>query len=102
MGEMVEWLVYRDLWSKMQIFADLLKEGDNSTADAGKSSPKNMLDDLPDTFNEAQLEALRTQLGKNREGAKNQLRQWVFRGFVSRSEETGLYTKTELYLNGKK
>ena len=102
MGHLVEWLVYRDLWSKMQIFADLLKEGDNSTADAGKSSPKNMLDDLPDTFNEAQLEALRTQLGKNREGAKNQLRQWVFRGFVSRSEETGLYAKTEHYLNSKK
>ena len=85
----------------MQIFADLLKEGDTSTSDASKTGPKNMLDDLPNTFNEAQLEALRTQMGKNKEGANGQLRQWLFRGFITRSEETGLYTKTELYLKGK-
>ena len=102
MGHLVEWLVYRDLWSKMQIFADLLKEGDNSTSEAGRSGPKNMLDDLPDTFSQAQLEALRTQMGKNKEGANAQLRQWLSRGFVSRSEETGLYAKTPTYLNGKK
>ena len=102
MGHLVEWLVYHDLWSKMQIFADLLKEGDSSTADAGKRGPKNMLDDLPDTFNKAQLEALRTQMGKSTEGAKYQLSQWVTRGFVTHSEETGLYTKTPTYLNGKK
>ena len=101
-GHLVEWLVYHDLWSKMQIFSDLLKEGDNSTAEAAKSGPKNMLDDLPDTFNMAQLEALRTQLGKNKEGAKNQLYQWLYRGFVSHSEETGLYTKTPTYLKNKK
>ena len=28
MADVVEWLVYHDIWSKMQIFADLLKEGD--------------------------------------------------------------------------
>ncbi len=101
MGDVVEWLVYRDIWSKMQIFSDLLKEGDTSTTEAGKSGPKNMLEDLPDTFNEAQLEALRTQMGKDKEGAKHQLCQWVYRGFVTRSDETGLYSKTEIYLNGK-
>ena len=100
MGDVVEWLVYRDIWSKMQIFADLLKEGDTSTTEASKDGPKNMLDDLPNTFNEAQLEALRTQMGKKKEGAKNQLYQWVHRGFVTRSEESGLYTKTEAYLTG--
>ncbi len=101
MGEVVEWLVYHDIWSKMQIFSDLLKDGDTCTADASKSGPKNMLDDLPDNFNETQLEALRTQLGKSKEGTKNQLYKWVSRGFVTRSDETGLYTKTVLYLNGK-
>ena len=98
MGHLVEWLVYRDLWSKTQIFSDLLKEGDTSTAEAAKGGPKNMLNDLPDTFNQAQLEALRTQMGKSREGTKNQLYKWVSRGFVSRSEETGLYSKTPTYL----
>ena len=86
----------------MQIFADMLKDGDSSTvSEAERRGPKNMLDDLPNTFNEAQLEALRTQLGKSKDGANGQLRKWVFRGFVTRNEETGLYSKTELYLNGK-
>ena len=100
MGELVEWLVYHDLWSKMQIFADLLKEGDTSTIEASKSGPKNMLDGLPDTFNEVQLEALRAELGKKKEGTKDQLRQWVHRKFIEYSSQTGLYSKTDEYLKG--
>ena len=98
MGELVEWLVYHDIWSKMQIFADLLKGGDISTSETSKQGPKNMLDSLPNSFNEAQLEALRTSLGKSVEGTKNQLYQWVFRKFITYSAETGLYTKTDEYL----
>ena len=99
MGHLVEWLVYHDLWSKMQLFSDLLKEGDTSTAEAGKGGPKNMLDDLPDTFNQAQLEALRTQMGKKKDGIGDQLYNWKRRGFIEYSEQTGLYTKTQTYLN---
>ena len=101
MGELVEWLVYHDIWSKMAIFADMLKEGDISISDVVKTGPKNMLDDLTDSFNEAQLEALRERVGKSKEGTKRQLRVWVHRGFIEYSNQTGLYTKTETYLNGK-
>ena len=100
MGELVEWLVYHDLWSKMQIFADMLKDGDVSTTETSKTGPKNMLDSQSDTFNEAQLEALRLELGKNKEGTKNQLKQWVFRKFIIFCSESGLYSKTDEYLNG--
>ena len=89
-GEMVEWLVYHDIWSKMQIFADMLKGGDLCTLEAGKAGPKNMLDSLPDAFNEMQLAALRTSLDKTAEGTKNQLYKWVHRGFITFSPETGL------------
>ena len=98
MGELVKWLVYHDLWSKMQIFADMLKDGDVSTTETSKSGPKNMLDSLSDTFNEAQLEALRAELGKNKEGTKAQLRQWMHRKFIEYSSQTGLYSKTDEYL----
>ena len=101
MGELVEWLVYHDLWSKMQIFADLLNQDADLMSEAQRRGPKNMLESLPDTFNEAQLEALRTQLGKNKEGTNGQLRQWVFRKFITYNDQTGLYTKTEEYLKGK-
>lgn len=102
MSDFVEWLVYYDLWSKTQIFGDMLKNGDTSTIDAQKSGPKNMLSDLPDTFNEAQLEALRVSLDKPKEGTKRQLRVWTSRGFITFSAQTGLYSKTAVYLNSKK
>lgn len=99
MGDMVEWLVYHDLWSKMQIFSDMLDVKDaNPTSEAQRRGPKNMLDSLPDTFNEKQLEALRMELGKTPEGAKGQLNKWVFRKFITYSNQTGLYTKTDEYL----
>ena len=101
MGEMVEWLVYHDIWSKMQIFADLLSQDEGSVSEAQRRGPKNLLDDLPNPFNEAQLEALRLQLGKSKEGTKNQLYKWAHRKFITYSAQTGLYTKTEEYLQGK-
>ena len=100
MGELVEWLVYHDIWSKMQIFADMLgQEADNMNV-AGRRGPKNLLDDLPESFNEAQLEALRLSLGKDKDGTKNQLYKWTHRKFITYSAQTGLYSKTQEYLTG--
>jgi hypothetical protein len=98
MSEMVEWLVYHDLWSKMQLFADMLGKDADLTSEAQRRGPKIMLDSLPDSFNEAQLEALRVQLGKSKDGTKGQLRKWVFRKFIEYSAQTGLYSKTQEYL----
>ena len=98
MGELVEWLVYHDIWSKMQLFADLLGKDADQVSEAQRRGPKNMLDSLPDTFNEAQLEALRTSLDKSKEGTKGQLAKWVHRKFIEYSAQTGLYTKTASYL----
>ena len=100
MGELVEWLVYHDIWSKMQIFADLLGKEFDSVSEAQRRGPKNLLDSLPESFSTAQLEALRLELGKSKEGTNGQLRKWVFRKFISYSAQTGLYTKTEEYLKG--
>lgn len=100
MGELVEWMVYHDLWSKMQIFADMLNQEADSVSEAQRRGPKNLLEDLPDSFNEAQLEALRLSLGKSKEGTKNQLYKWVFRKFITFSNQTGLYSKTQEYLKG--
>ena len=100
MGHLVEWLVYHDLWSKMQLFADLLSNDAESVSEAQRRGPKNMLDSLPDTFNMAQLEALRVEIGKGKEGAYMQLHQWITRKFITLDPATGLYTKTDEYLKG--
>ena len=102
MDKLVEWLVYHDIWSKMQIFADMLGKNADMISEAQRHSPKNMLDSLPETFSEAQLEALRLELGKSKEGTNGQLRKWVFRKFITYSAQTGMYTKTDEYLTGVK
>ena len=99
MAELVEWLVYHDIWSKMQVFGDMLRDNP-SASEAGKSGPKNMLDTLENFFNEQQLEALRISFGKSKEGTKHQLSVWKNRGFIEYSAQTGLYSKTEKYLKG--
>ena len=96
--EVVEWLVYHDLWSKMQLFSDLLDLEPDDVSSTKRNGRRNMLDDLPNSFNRSQLEALRTQMGKNKEGAPNQLQQWIFRKFLTYDRESDLYTKTEEYL----
>ena len=100
MADVVEWLVYHDMCSKYQVLGDMLKEGDTSTAEAQKATPANMLDDIKgDSFTELQLEALRESIGKSKDGTKCQLRVWVHRGLITFNAQTGLYTKTEAYLN---
>ena len=80
------------------MFGDMLKEGEINISEAVKTGPKNMLDDLQDAFSETQLEVLRERVGKPKEGSKRQLRVWISRGFITYSNQTGLYSKTEDYL----
>ena len=94
-------LVYHDIWSKMQLFGDMLGQDADQLNESQRRGPKNMLDSLPNIFNESQLEALRTSLGKSKEGTGGQLRKWVHRKFITYSNQTGLYSKTEEYLKGK-
>ena len=101
MGEIVEWLVYHDIWSKMQIFADMLNKDADTMSEISRRGPKNLLDDLPNSFSTTQLEALRISLGKTKDGTKNQPYKWVFRKFVTYSAQTGMYSKTKEYLKGE-
>ena len=97
-GDFMVWFCYYDLWSKVKVFADMFKLGDAQMDEVQKSGPKNMLDSLNSSFNEQQLEALRLELGKSKEGTKHQLNVWKNRGFITYSCQTGLYSKTDSYL----
>ena len=99
MGDMVEWLVYHDMWSKLQIAGDLISQNPDVERQAQTKGPKNMLTDLPETFSRMQLLALRQTLQMSEEGTDGQLYKWAQRGFITRIEETGMYQKTESFLN---
>ena len=92
-GEFVKWFCYYDLWSKIQVFGDMFHKNEDESEADGKNGPKNMLENLPGTFNEAQLIALRQKLGRSEGGSKNQLYQWVHRGLVTFDPETQYYSK---------
>ena len=95
---LVEWLVYRDLWSKLQIFGDMLSTDKDMLSDIQRKGPKNMLDNLPNVFTLTQLAALRKENGKSEEGTNVQIRQWKTRGFVDYDAPSDTYCKTEKYL----
>ena len=99
-GDYMVWFCYYDLWSKVHVFGDMFKLDDAPSEVTRKNGPANMLDDLATSFNEQQLEALRLERGKSKEGTKHLLNVWKYRGFITYSNETGLYTKTEEYLKG--
>ena len=82
----------------------LLKDGTLGTTDTEKKGPANMLDSIEGTtFSEQQLDALRQSLGKPiGTDTKRQLRVWSARGFITYSNQTGLYTITEEYLKKSK
>ena len=97
-GEFVMWFCYYDLWSKIHVFGDMLKNADEAFDELHKVGPKNMLDKLGTSFNAKQLEALRLSLGKSVEGTSHQLSVWKDRGFIEYSAQTGCYSKTLRYL----
>jgi hypothetical protein len=102
MGDMVEWLTWHGIWSVWAVMGDMLqKDVDTGNTEGGKTGPANMLDSIEgNAFSEQQLDALRQRLGKPTGAAsKRQLAVWSTRGFIEYSAQTGLYIKTEKYLN---
>ncbi len=97
-AEFMRWSLYYDLWSKIALFGPEMsitgKEVD--TKQMRRHGPANMLEQLSDTFSADQLQALRTEVGKTPDPS-HQLRTWINRGFIERSNQTGLYTKTTNY-----
>lgn len=94
----VEWSVYNDLWSKGAVFSSLIKKkGRVEEVDVRKHGPVNMLDLLPDSFSQVQLEEMRLSRGMKTYCAR-QLFNWVNRGHVTFDPATELYHKTDEYL----
>lgn len=84
-GEFMRWSLYYDLWSKMALFSPKLRENQDTvdTSKTRQTGPANMLDLLQEVFTLADLEELRSRVGKSQAGTRNQLSQWKCRGFIT-------------------
>lgn len=97
-ADFVEWSLYYDLWSKIAIFAPQMKDSrSKTTIDVRKYGPANMLDMLPDSFQQSQLEQLRQTQNKT-VYCTPQLNTWLQRGYITFDPQTQFYTKTQEYL----
>lgn len=98
-ADFVEWSLYYDLWSKIAVFTPQMKESRAKvTIDVRKYGPANMLDMLPDSFLQSQLEQLRQTQNKS-VYCTPQLIVWQNRGYITYDPQTQLYTKTPEYLD---
>jgi len=96
-ADFVEWALCYDLWSKIALFTSLMKENRGKpVVDVRRYGPVNMLEKLPHSFQQQQLEAVRSDMGKP-VYCVGQLSLWLDRNFITYDAEKQLYTKTETY-----
>lgn len=99
MTKHVEWIIAMDLWSKYQVYSDLIEENEfTAIDDSSKTGPKNLLDNMPgDTFSLQEFEEMCLK-NKTKTDAKGLIKNYKKRKYIEFSNQTGLYTKTPKYL----
>lgn len=99
MTKHVEWIIAMDLWSKYQVYSDLIEENEfTAIDDSSKTGPKNLLDNMPgDTFSLQEFEEMCVK-NKTKTDAKGLIKNYKKRKYIEFSNQTGLYTKTAKYL----
>ena len=94
------WSMKYDLWCKMHFFSEQLHQ-----QMAGEvvriRGPKNMLDELPDSFTREDAQAVRIRERKKNSNPSQMLCMWVERGYITRDEDS-VYHKTPAYLKRQK
>lgn len=99
MTKHVEWIIAMDLWSKYQVYSDLIEENEfTAIDDSSKTGPKNLLDNMPgDTFSLQEFEEMCVK-NKTKTDAKGLIKNYKKRKYIEFCNQTGLYTKTAKYL----
>lgn len=81
--EFIRWSLHYDLWCKMEFFWDLIDDEENGrNARIGSRGPKNLLQELPNSFTWADAERLREQHGLKISGTREMLKSWMKRGHL--------------------
>ena len=86
--DFIRWSERYDLWCKMRFFGDAIAKSEVEGVKSTRRGPKNMLQQLPDTFTFHEVEQLRLENGLSKEGTKPMLNTWVYRHYIRRMEKT--------------
>ena len=80
--DFIRWSLQYDLACKMEFFGAAIEEAQAADGLHNTRGPRNLLELLPDEFTYQQAVLVRQQEGKNAEGTKNMLWQWIHRGYA--------------------
>ena len=95
--DFVSWSYNYDMWCKMRLFGEPMQQQLEQERRVIHPGTPNMLEMLPESFTREHVAALRRKLGK-KENPREQLAQWICRGFIVQNEQTQEYVKTEKYM----
>lgn len=84
------WSLHYDLWLKLHFFGDLIRNADSKIKTSRRGTP-NMLQLIPKdsdgVFSYRDTVSMRVKNGKEEDGTRGMLNQWVSRGFIERLED---------------
>ena len=96
----VLWTMRYDMWCKMHFFGEQMHL-QMAGEEVRTRGPKNMLDQLKDTFTHEDAQTIRIREHKKKSNPTQMLCTWIDRGYITRDED-GVYHKTPTYLKRKK
>ena len=81
--DFVRWSLQYDLYCKMLFFGEAIENANRlSDEQAPRRGPRNLLQQLPDTFTIHDAELIRQANGMDTHGTRNMLSQWIHRGYL--------------------
>ena len=93
------WSMNYDMWCKMHFFGEQMQQ--QMAGEVVRSrGPKNMLDQLADSFTREDAQAIRIRERKKDSNPTQQLCMWEQRGYIT-CDADGVYHKTPAYLKRK-
>ena len=94
----IRWSEQYDLWCKMRFFGEELQRQMNKENGAVCMGPKNLLEELPDSFSRQEVVALRQSRGMSA-NPKDMIHAWIRRGLIKRTDVEDCFAKTDYYLS---
>ena len=97
-AEFAEWSLKYDLWCKCHFFGEQVKEEKAKENVKKKRGRQNLLELLPATFSFKDAQEMRLAQGLDDSGCRQMINSWTFRNYIELDNVTGMYIKTQQYL----
>ena len=98
-AEFAEWSLKYDLWCKCHFFGEQVKEEKAKENVKKKRGRQNLLELLPATFSFKDAQEMRQGQGLDDSGCRQMINSWTFRNYIELDNVTGMYIKTQQYLD---